>query len=210
MHPHLFSSIADDIYHQGYSVQKQAFSPEILMPLLQHLQQLRQQEFHQAGTGRLLEHQVDHAVRRDHIYWLSPNQPIEAHWFALMAELQDYLNRRLFLGLFNYDCHFAHYPAGAFYRKHMDAFKGQANRILTTVLYLNPDWQESDGGELLIYRPEEPDQVLLKVAPVLGTFVTFLSEDYPHEVLPACSHRYSIAGWFRLNEGFRRPLNKRP
>ena len=37
------------------------------------------------------------------------------------------------------------------------------------------------------------------VTPSFGTIVVFLSEEFPHEVLPAKRDRYSIAGWFRLN-----------
>ncbi len=29
--------------------------------------------------------------------------------------------------------------------------------------------------------------------------MVFLSEELPHEVLPAIRDRYQIAGWFRLN-----------
>jgi SM-20-related protein len=29
--------------------------------------------------------------------------------------------------------------------------------------------------------------------------VVFLSEEFPHEVLPTATDRYSIAGWFRVN-----------
>lgn len=205
----LFDRIASDIYRQGYSVQHQALTPELSLVLLTHLKQLAEQQALQlAGTGREQEHQINQTIRRDRIHWLNLEQPVEAQWLTLMDELKLTLNRRLFLGLFNYECHFAHYPAGAFYRKHWDAFKGQANRVLTTVLYLNPDWQESDGGELLIYCSENQQEVLLKVAPTQGTLVTFLSEEFAHEVLPANAHRYSIAGWFRLNEGFRKPLSK--
>jgi SM-20-related protein len=37
------------------------------------------------------------------------------------------------------------------------------------------------------------------VPPKNGTLVLFLSEEFPHEVLVAKKTRYSIAGWFRIN-----------
>ena len=37
------------------------------------------------------------------------------------------LNRALFLGLFEFEGHFALYPEGAFYRTHYDSFRGAAN-----------------------------------------------------------------------------------
>jgi len=64
------------------------------------------------------------------------------------------------------------------------------------VFYLNPNWQPQDGGQLLLYVQGET----IEVAPNFGTLVTFLSEDVPHEVLPASRTRYSIAGWYRLNQ----------
>ncbi|WP_338057695.1 2OG-Fe(II) oxygenase [Shewanella japonica] len=43
------------------------------------------------------------------------------------------------------------------------------------------------------------DNRVAAVTPSLGTIVVFLSEEFPHEVLPAKLDRYSIAGWFCLN-----------
>jgi SM-20-related protein len=115
-----------------------------------------------------------------------------------MDEFRLAINQRLFLGLFDYESHYAIYPKGAFYKKHLDAFKGKSNRVLSTVFYLNKDWQAHNGGELLIYKPES-EEVLETVQPNLGRLVIFLSEQFPHEVLPAQQQRYSIAGWFRVN-----------
>ena len=44
-----------------------------------------------------------------------------------------------------------------------------------------------------------PQYVIETVQPFYGRFVVFLSERFPHEVLPTTSTRYSIAGWFRVN-----------
>lgn len=105
------------------------------------------------------------------------------------------LNRSFFLGLFDYECHYAKYQQGDFYKKHYDAFKGRSNRVFTTVLYLNtPD----SGGELIIYKPKSK-QVEVCIKPLAGTLVIFESERFMHEVLPAGDERYSIAGWFRMN-----------
>jgi SM-20-related protein len=108
------------------------------------------------------------------------------------------LNQRLFLGLFSFESHYAHYAPGAYYKRHYDAFRGEANRVLSVVCYLNPNWSASDGGELVLYRDEQ-DREGLKVVPLYGTVVVFLSEEFPHEVLPASRDRYSVAGWFRVN-----------
>jgi SM-20-related protein len=109
-----------------------------------------------------------------------------------------YLNRRLFLGLFSFESHFSHYGKGDFYKKHQDAFKGKSNRKLSLVTYLNRHWQDSNGGELVIYT-KNVSQPTIRVEPKFGTVVLFLSEDFPHEVLPCSADRYSVAGWFRVN-----------
>ncbi|OHU84421.1 MULTISPECIES: 2OG-Fe(II) oxygenase [Pseudoalteromonas] len=195
----LFEQIALDLQVHGVSIQSLDLQEPALLALSERLDILSQQDFHKAGIGRQEDHMKNEQVRRDKIHWLETSDPNEALFLTYMQDLKVYLNRRLFLGLFSYECHFAHYEPGAFYKKHLDAFKGEANRILSTVLYLNPDWQEGDGGELAIYDPNDSEQVLLIVPPSYGTLVTFLSDEFPHEVLPAKKARYSIAGWFRVN-----------
>jgi SM-20-related protein len=114
-----------------------------------------------------------------------------------MNQLKDGLNRRLFMGLFDFESHYAVYEPGAFYKKHLDSLHGSQNRILSTVFFLNPDWQENDGGELILY--DESDLPLEVVNPNIGTLVLFLSERFPHEVRPTMKTRNSIAGWFRVS-----------
>lgn len=90
------------------------------------------------------------------------------------------------------------YKKGDFYKKHLDSFRGNANRMVTTVLYLNPNWHPDWGGELVIYS-EDSSQVLAKILPEMGKLVVFMSEQIPHEVLPTLHPRVSVTGWFRLN-----------
>ena len=195
----LFETIARSVYEQGYAVTTCGIPAGLTDALRARVQALHPADFRAAGTGRQQEHQQNAAIRRDKIRWLSGEHETEAAWLDFMNGMQRYLNQRLLLGLFSYESHFAHYQPGDFYRKHLDAFRGQANRILTTVFYLNPDWPADGGGELIIYNDRNQDDELLRVRPAAGTLVTFLSEEFPHEVLPAQSDRYSIAGWFRLN-----------
>lgn len=151
-----------------------------------------------AGIGRGEDHQLAKDIRRDQIKWLTGTTAAQVAYLALMKQLQQEINRALFLGLFEYECHYALYNQGDFYLKHSDAFKGQANRIVTTVLYLNPDWQKQWGGELVIYD-ETGEEQIAKVTPELGKLVVFMSEHVPHEVAVTQQPRASIAGWFRLN-----------
>ena len=115
-----------------------------------------------------------------------------------MEALRLGLNTALFLGLFDYECHYAIYEKGADYAKHSDVLQGKKNRILTTVLYLNEDWHACDGGELVVFEPTG-NSVIATVNPTFGTMIIFLSESFPHEVLMSHSTRRSISGWFRVS-----------
>jgi SM-20-related protein len=117
-----------------------------------------------------------------------------------MQDLRLQINRNLFLGLSSYEAHFAHYGPGDFYKLHRDSFVGAANRVLSTVLYLNPEWQRGDGGILRIYD-RDGKQIIKELEPKFATMVIFLSEEIWHEVSPAKKPRRSVAGWFRINTG---------
>lgn len=151
--------------------------------------------FKLAGTGRRNDYQRDVNVRSDAIRWIDASLEAGAQYLASMEALRGELNGRLFLGLFDYECHYAQYAPGALYSKHLDAFAGEKNRVLSTVMYLNQDWREEEGGELLLYTEEGTAEVVL---PQQNRLVLFLSERFPHEVKPATRERHSIAGWFRV------------
>lgn len=193
-----FERIAEDIYVRGYSILTDVLPVELAESLYTHNQSMSQAIFEKAGIGRSDEHQQNHSIRRDEICWIDGYTPTGQMWLSFCAELQKYLNRRLLLGLHSFESHFAHYKPGMFYKRHYDAFKGSTNRILSLVTYLNKNWHESDGGHLVLYQNDE-DTTGIKVLPTHGTLVVFLSEIFPHEVLPANRDRYSIAGWFRVN-----------
>lgn len=193
----LFEAIAKDIEAHGYSIKPNALPDALTSGLYQHVVKMPAHLFHSAGIGRGDLYLKNQFVRRDKICWIEGNTPSGFEWLAWSNALMRYLNRRLFLGLHLFESHFAHYKPGDFYKLHFDAFKGEANRRLSLVAYLNPGWQLSDGGELVIYPPgAEKDPI--KVIPLLGTLVVFLSEDFAHEVLPATKDRFSVAGWYRI------------
>ncbi len=161
-------------------------------------QNLNADKYDDAGIGRGENFLKTEFVRTDEICWITGESEAGKQWIDWTSRLQSFLNKRLFLGLFSFESHFAHYPTGAYYKRHYDAFRGEANRILSVVTYLNPSWGKSDGGELVLYR-DNHDREGLKIVPLYGTVVVFLSEEFPHEVLPAMRDRYSVAGWFRVN-----------
>lgn len=198
-HSALFETVAERIRADGYVVIPNALPDDLGQALMQHVRNLDAHEFQKAGVGRLGDHQKNAFVRRDDIRWIEGDNLAEILWLRWATQLQQYLNRQLLLGLFSFESHFAHYGVGAFYKKHLDAFRGEANRVLSIVIYLNPGWLPEDGGELVIYSNGDNNQIVTKVTPAFSTLVAFLSEEFPHEVLPANRTRYSIAGWYRVN-----------
>lgn len=202
-------TIADALAAPGYTIIDGLLPKKLIGSLLIHFNQLHEDEFKSAGIGRQIDFQLKATIRSDKIHWIHADAEnateTTTEFLQWMESFRVGLNRRLFLGLFDFESHFARYAVGAFYKKHLDAFRGrdqgpQPNRVLSIVLYLNEHWQIESGGELLIYS-EDGERVLEKISPVCGRMVIFLSEKFPHEVLPAKCERNSIAGWFRINEG---------
>lgn len=157
-------------------------------------QRLATGAFHPAAIGHGGGQRLDGGIRSDQVAWLEPAGagPALTRYFECMEAVRADMNRSLYLGLNGFEAHFAHYPAGAFYRRHLDRFRDDDARTLTAVLYLNADWPADAGGQL---RVESDDGALL-VAPEAGTLVLFLSGRYWHEVLPATRSRRAISGWF--------------
>ena len=193
---HWFDPIANALSHTGYSILDQVLPTELVTALRIKAQTLGQADYQPAHIGRHHRHR-NTTLRQDHICWLSPHHPPDQHYLQAMEQLRYELNRRLFLGLFDYESHYAHYAPGAYYQKHRDVFvQPPVTRIVTTLLYLNPGWPVDAGGELRLYAPDG-EAVLELISPLEGRLVLFLSAPFPHEVLPARRDRYSIAGWFR-------------
>ena len=194
----LLDQIADSLANQGYIVLPDFLPTELAEELMVDARGNKQLVFKKASIGRAQQQQLNATIRNDNIYWLGTNSSAQQKYLVLMQQLRVELNRRLYMGLFDYECHYSHYAPGDFYRRHLDAFKGKSNRVLSTVLYLNPLWVDADAGQLLIFRDEQPSPFLI-IPPTLNTCVIFLSEQFPHEVRATKGDRYSIAGWFRLN-----------
>ena len=152
--------------------------------------------FHRAGVGRGVASLRDD-IRGDEVCWIEPGA-VGAATDALLERMDDLrrtLNRELFLGLFDAELHYALYPPGTGYQRHLDRFRDDDKRTLTVILYLNEDWRAEDGGQLRFWPNEHTAP--LEIVPQGGTLVAFLSERHWHEVLPARRERRSLTGWFR-------------
>lgn len=197
------SAIVDDLASQGWSQQADFLPAELVSALAAECRRRAGDgQLNPAGVGRGGTLEVREAIRGDHIRWLEPGESSACdRYLDAMDALRQAINQGLFIGLEDYECHFALYPPGAFYRRHLDRFRDDDRRAVSAVIYLNQDWQPGDGGELRMFLD---DQHVHDVAPTAGTLVVFLSADVPHEVLAAGRERLSLTGWFRRrgNEPF--------
>jgi SM-20-related protein len=199
----LIDDIADALAQQGF-IHLQHFLSEWLADQLMHeAKRLASIEFKPAGIGRHNSQQVNSQVRTDSTLWLSGNSVTQQAYLDCMEQLRIGLNRRLFMGLYDFECHYSLYSTGDFYQRHLDVFKGdilkaRSYRVISKVFYLNPDWVKGDGGELLLYADKQVLPLLI-VPPVFNSCMIFLSDTFPHEVLTSRRDRYSIAGWYRVS-----------
>ena len=176
----VINEMLDTLVAQGWYEWPNAVADDLCSDLLAEVQTLDEiGALRRAGIGRGDNLQINKDIRRDQIKWLDNSTRAQQDYLKQMANLQYQLNRGLFLGLFEYESHFALYKTGDFYKKHLDSFRGKANRMVTTVLYLNPHWQPESGGQLVIYN-ENSSQQLVKIVPKMGKMVVFMSEQIPH------------------------------
>lgn len=199
--PSRYQLIADELAERGWSVQEQLLPEALVLALEAECRVLWQQDdLTPAAIGRGGEQVVVPRIRGDYTRWLDDCPPCAANaaYLALMDKLRAELNRSLFLGLDSFETHYALYPPGAGYQKHLDRFQDSPLRTVSVVAYLNQHWQQGDGGELRLHL----DAGIRDFPPRAGTVAVFTSADILHEVLSAGKERASLAGWFR-----RRPDN---
>ena len=149
----------------------------------------------EAGIGNSEKVSYDGAIRSDSIYWLDKkhNNAFENEFFAQIEAFIIYLNQSCYAGITGYEFHYSLYESGDFYLKHLDQFKNKPSRKYSMISYLNDNWQESDGGELLIHELDNNQ----KIAPTQGKTVFFKSDELVHEVLVTHNTRMSITGWLK-------------
>lgn len=192
----LLTNIVDDLAERGWSLQPLFAAQALTLELAEECRRRAAQgALTPAGIGRGSAQAVREGIRGDRIEWLQQGQsPACDRYLELLDELRLALNRDLYLGLEDYESHFALYPPGAFYQKHLDRFRDDDRRTVSAVLYLNQDWRPEHGGALRLYLADGSTRDVL---PQAGSLLVFLSAELPHEVLAASRERLSLTGWFR-------------
>ena len=200
----LEASVIEALAEKGWAIAEGALEPELVWALRNRADALHAAKAFDGGrVGRGDALTEAPRIRRAEIAWLEGEDSAERRLLDGTEALRQSLNRALFLGLFEFEAHFARYPTGGFYRRHLDAFAGgPKSRVVSFVTYLNADWDDADGGELAIWdRPDDTGVPAVIVLPKPGSVVLMLSERIPHEVRPARRERLSVSGWFRVNPG---------
>jgi len=188
------NQVADGIADEGYAVIDNFLSPAETEAILE-LDEFKtgMLQFKKAGIGQKQEKQINEGIRGDYIQWIDRTtaSPALQVYLNKLNELISFVNQSLFLSLKDYEVHMTIYPAGSYYKRHLDQFKKDDHRKLSVICYLNKNWKEVEGGQLRIYLPEGACDVF----PTAGRLVCFRSDQLEHEVLPATRERLSLTGW---------------
>lgn len=186
----------DLLAEQGFTIIDAFIDSKTVKIFNQFLDELlAEDELKKAGIGTLGDFTIQEQIRGDYIHWLNAGEnPLFDPFFSQMDELMQLIRRSCFLSISDFESHFAYYPAGAGYQKHLDQFNGRSNRIISAVLYLNENWKKGDGGELVIHQNEKT-----VIEPIAGRLVLFKSAEVWHEVAQTSVPRRSITGWMLNN-----------
>lgn len=194
----LFETIIEDLLQNQFSIMDGFFTLEEVDLLRQSLLEKHEADrFRKAAIGKLNKKEIIDEIRGDFILWIDESQANETEqiFFRKINELINYLNRTCFMGIQQKEFHYAIYPKGTFYKRHLDTFQNDDRRKLSIVCYLNEDnWKKEYGGELTLYTKDKEVELL----PIPGRAVIFESQILEHEVkIVKDSERLSITGWLK-------------
>ena len=195
----LYESIIEDLLEQQYSVVDNFFSAEeVFLLRASLLDKYEEDKFKKAAIGNKFEEQIIKSIRGDFVLWIDEKNSNSAEklFFNKINSLIDYLNKTCFLGILHKEFHYAIYPEGTFYKRHLDTFQNDSRRKLSIVSYLNDEnWLKTNGGELVIYKEDGSEEVIY---PLPGRVVIFESQILEHEVKEVKnSERLSITRWLK-------------
>ena len=193
----LYEKIISDVAQHQFSIIDDFFSFEEVNLLRESLLQRHTDDgFKKAAVGNKLNENIVRSIRGDLIMWIDETKANQKEqlFFSKINSLVNYLNKTCFMGILQKEFHYAIYPQGTFYKKHIDTFQNDDRRKLSFVCYLNEDgWLPENGGELVLYLKAEEKVIY----PFPGRVVIFESQIIEHEVKPVNTERLSITGWLK-------------
>ncbi|CAN5178166.1 2OG-Fe(II) oxygenase [soil metagenome] len=197
----LYEKMISDILEDQYCIVENFFEPDEVNFLRESLlTKYEEDNFKKAAIGNKINETIEKSIRGDFIHWINEaeSNPGESIFFSKINSLVEYLNKTCFLGILQKEFHYALYPQGTFYKRHLDTFQNDDRRKLSLVCYLNEeDWKPENGGELVIYKEENGIEIEKKIYPFPGRVVIFESQVLEHEVKPVKTTRLSITGWLK-------------
>lgn len=197
----LYEKVIYGLMKQKYSIVDDFCSKEEVLALRASLlAKYEADRFKKSAIGNQANEKVIGNIRGDFILWLDESNAdvAEKQFFAMLNDFTDYLNRTCFIGINEKEFHYAVYPEGTFYKRHLDTFQNDSRRKLSIVCYLNDeDWKPEYGGELTIYTEENGSEKSIDIYPMQGRMVIFESQLLEHEVKPVKRERMSITGWLK-------------
>ncbi len=197
----VYEKIISDLSEQQYSIVEDFFSLSEVLELRDSLlHKYEEDNFKKAAIGNRTNEIIAKSIRGDFILWLNEAEAAQAEkaFFRKVNDFIDYLNRTCYMGILHKEFHYALYPEGTFYKRHLDTFQNDDRRKLSMVCYLNEqDWQPEYGGELVIYTNENGEETPKSIYPFPGRMVIFESQILEHEVKPVKTERLSITGWLK-------------
>ena len=148
-----------------------------------------------AGIGNAAMKDTNKKVRSDKTFWLEDDSKNDAEmeFMDIIREFMGHLNRTCFTGLNACEFHYALYEEGSFFSKHKDQLRNDDHRKYSMISYLNDDWIESNGGQLIVYQDKGNNSIL----PTNQKTVFFQSDEIAHEVVVANRSRMSLTGWLK-------------
>ncbi|TDN88150.1 SM-20-related protein [Salegentibacter sp. 24] len=196
-----YEKIITNLVDHQYCIVDDFFDLEEVAMLRDSLKaKFEESQFKKAAIGNKTNEVVAKSIRGDFILWLNEAEGGEAEklFFTKINSLVEYLNKTCFLGILTKEFHYALYPEGTFYQRHLDTFQNDGRRKLSLVCYLNEeDWKPENGGELVIYSQENDLEIYKSIYPMPGRVVIFESQVLEHEVKPVKTARLSITGWLK-------------
>lgn len=190
----------EELAQNNWASSQDVFPKSFCLALAKECQTLYSKgAFHQASIGHGVTKGLHNEIRGDSTLWIEEgtSSALQNELLAQLNLLMQELNQSFYLGLKRFESHFAVYPPGAGYDKHVDNHRGSGARRITFILYLNENWQKGHGGELSFYQPDNENVLITQIEPRLGTLVLFRSELFPHQVEKSFQPRMSITGWIR-------------
>ena len=196
-----YESIITDIATKKYSIVEDFFTAEQVAILREELLIKYEADcFKKAAIGNRVNEVVAKSIRGDVILWMDEKlaNAKELQFFDKLNDLIGYLNKTCFMGILHKEFHYAIYPTGTFYKRHIDTFQNDDRRKLSFVCYLNDEnWLPENGGELVLYLNENGTETEKVIYPFPGRVVIFESQIIEHEVKPVNTKRLSITGWLK-------------